>query len=163
MIIRSATMHDASDMVAVLNPIITAGGTTAHQRPFDAERMQSHYIAPKRKISCMVAEDAGRVIGFQSLNWPQEDDDSFLDGWAIIASFVAPDAAGKGVGPQLFAATKIAARASGIQVIDATIRADNVPGLRYYSGLGFVDYDLLENVPLGDGSVVDRVRKRYDL
>ncbi len=163
MIIRPATLHDAPDMVAVLNPIIVAGGTTAHQRPFEVERIQSHYIAPKRKVSCMVAEDAGRVIGFQSLNWPQDNDDSVPGGWAIIASFVAPDAAGKGVGPQLFDATKATARAAGVQVIDATIRADNVPGLRYYSGLGFVDYDLLEDVPLSDGSLVDRVRKRYDL
>ena len=163
MIIRPATADDAPDMVAVLNPIIAAGGTTAHLRPFDAERMQHHYVTPNRKISCTVAEDAGRVIGFQSLNWPEDDDDSFAKDWAIIASFVAPDAAGKGVGPQLFAATKIAAREAGVAVIDATIRADNVPGLRYYSGLGFVDYELLENVPLGDGSLVDRVRKRYDL
>ncbi len=163
MIIRPATGADASDMVEVLNPIIAEGGTTAHLRPFDVDRMHSHYIARASAVSCIVAEDAGCVIGFQSLNWPQNKDDPFPQGWAVIASFVAPHAAGKGVGPQLFEATKTAARAAGVQVIDATIRADNVPGLRYYSGLGFVDYALLESIPLGDGTVVDRIRKRYNL
>jgi len=79
------------------------------------------------------------------------------------ASFVASAAAGKGIGQHLFAATKKAAMDAGAAVIDATIRADNVAGLRYYSGLGFVDYDLLKDVPLQDGTRVDRVRKRFDL
>ncbi len=163
MIVRPAISDDAAAMVAVLNPIIAAGGTTAHQTPFDEGRMRDHYIAPSDNISCMVAELDGKVIGFQSLVRPDEDDDLFAERWAFIASFVAPEAAGKGVGQHLFAATKTAAIAAGVRVIDATIRADNVPGLRYYSGLGFEDYDRRVGVPLRDGTPVDRIRKRYDL
>ena len=163
MIIRPANVTDAADMVAVLNPIIAAGGTTAHQRPFDEARMRDQYIAPSDNVSCMVAELDGTVIGFQSLVWPDEDDDLFTQRWAFIASFVASEAAGKGVGQKLFAATKEAATAAGVRTIDATIRADNVPGLKYYTGLGFADYDRRVAVPLRDGTVVDRIRKRYDL
>lgn len=163
MIIRPAKAEDAARMTIVLNDIIARGGTTAHQTPFDAERMEHHYIASPDLISCQVAEIDGTVKGFQYLGWPSAAEDGMPEGWSIIASFVAADAAGKGIGQHLFAATKDAATLAGVAVIDATIRADNVPGLRYYGGLGFVDYDRLIDVPLRDGTLVDRVRKRFDL
>lgn len=163
MIIRSATADDAADMTALLNQIITAGGTTAHQRPFDKERMLGHYIAPPDLVCCYVAEVAGRVMGFQCLVWPDPDQGKMPDGWALIASFVAPEAAGQGIGQQLFEATRVAAKQAGVSTIDATIRADNTAGLRYYGGLGFGDYDRLLQVPLRDGTNVDRVQKSYDL
>lgn len=161
MIIRPATPDDAAGMVTVLNEIIALGGTTAHQTPFDAAKMQSHYIAGAAVISCQVAEERGQVLGFQYLGWP--DAGEMAQGWAIIASFVDGRAAGKGIGQRLFAATKTAAIQAGVTTIDATIRADNVAGLRYYGGLGFVDYDRLMAVPLRDGARVDRIRKRFDL
>ncbi|WP_106746592.1 GNAT family N-acetyltransferase [Yoonia maritima] len=163
MIIRAAIHADAADMTALLNKIIALGGSTAHQTPFDVAQMQSHYIAPSALISCQIAHDAGAVIGFQWLGWAEEPDDPMPEGWGVIASFVSPDASGKGVGQHLFHATKAAALEAGTQVIDATIRADNVVGLRYYSGLGFQDYDRLRNIPLRDGTPVDRIRKRFDL
>ena len=163
MIVRPATRADAPDMTALLNAIIAQGGTTAHQTPFDTDRMIAHYIEAPFGLSCMVAEEDGRVIGFQALEWPDPAGDRFPEGWGFIASFVASEAAGKGVGQHLFAATRAAARQAGMVAIDATIRADNVPGLKYYSGLGFVDYDRLRDVPLRDGTRVDRIRKRYDL
>ncbi len=48
-------------------------------------------------------------------------------------------------------------------MIDATIRADNASGLAYYKAMGFTDWDVLRDVPLSDGRVVDRIRKRFDL
>ena len=64
---------------------------------------------------------------------------------------------------KLFSATRFAAKAAEVKTIDATIRADNVGGLKYYSGLGFTDYDVLKQIPLNDGTPVDRIRKRFDL
>lgn len=162
MIIRPAIASDAPDMVVLLNMIIAAGSTTAHQKPFDEAEMLRHYIAPEGLVSCQVAEIDGKVLGFQWLGWAGQSD-NMPKGWAIIASFVANEAAGKGLGQHLFRATVAAATNAGVTVIDATIRADNVPGLRYYSGLGFADYDRLVDVPLSDGAIVDRVRKRFDL
>ena len=163
MIIRTASPSDASDMTTLLNAIIAIGGSTAHQTPFDNAVMLTHYIAPPALVCCHVAQDAGKVIGFQWLGWPHDPKDPMPKGWAIIASFVAPEAAGKGVGQSLFAATKKAAKLAGATTIDATIRADNVAGLRYYGGLGFQTYDRLIDIPLRDGTKVDRVRKRFDL
>lgn len=160
MIVRPATVEDAPQMTALLNAIIAKGGTTAHQAPFDDVRMIADYIERPTGLATHVAEVDGRIGGFQYIGTAPDD---LPEGWATIASFVAEDMAGHGIGRALFAETKTAASMAGIKTIDATIRADNVPGLAYYTAIGFVDYDVLRDVPLTDGSRVDRIRKRFDL
>lgn len=161
--IRPATTQDAAALTDVINPIIAAGGMTAHLTPFDDERLVRQYIAPPRLVSCLVAHIGGVPSAFQTLVWPDDDGDPFPEGWAIIATFVGRDVAGRGIGQSLFAATVQAADSAGVANIDATVRSDNARGLRYYSRLGFRDYDRLPAVPLRDGSHVDRIRKRFDL
>ena len=56
-----------------------------------------------------------------------------------------------------------AARAAGVAVLNATIRADNRPGLAYYARLGFVDYSADPGWALKSGAVVGRVSRRLDL
>tara|TARA_R110002167_G_scaffold359939_1_gene577067 strand:+ start:90564 stop:91055 length:492 start_codon:yes stop_codon:yes gene_type:complete len=156
--VRPAVNGDAAQMVTLLNAIIAVGGTTAHQTPLDIAAMRAHYIAPPTLICCHVAISNGRLSGFQFLGW-----DNSRDGWAIIASFVTPDRAQMGIGQKLFSATRFAAKAAHVKTIDATIRADNMSGLKYYSGLGFDDYDTLSLVPLHGGTPIDRIRKQFDL
>lgn len=163
MIIRPAVAADAAEMTSILNAIIAVGGTTAHQTQFDEAKMQSDYIASSGLVSCYVAKIAGRVCGFQWLGWPDKNEDNMPQGWAVIASFVANEAAGKGVGQRLFKATRKAAIDAGVTTIDATIRADNAPGQRYYGGLGFNEYDRLVDVPLCDGLRVGFIKRRFDL
>ena len=155
--VRPAVPGDAPQMVTLLNSVITAGGTTAHESLYTNEKMREDYIASPTLISCHVAITNGRLSGFQLL---KHDD---REVWAIIATFVALDRAKMGIGQKLFSATRFAAKDAGIKTIDATIRADNIGGLKYYSGLGFTDYDLRKQIPLSDGTPVDRIRKRFDL
>ena len=162
MIIRQATPADADQMVGLLNTIIAAGGTTAHQTPFDRARMTAHYIAAPTQICCHVADDRGTVLGFQHLDGPDPAQGG-TEGWGYIASFVQTAAAGRGIGQKLFAATLDQARLVGLRHINATIRADNTVGLRYYRGLGFRDIDIRRAVPLRDGTLVDRVVTAFDL
>lgn len=138
--IRPATPADAAAMCAVINPLIEAGGTTAHQTPFTIDRMTSHYIQPPKGISCTVAVRDGRIVGFQVTYWadPTAPDRLPAD-WAVIASFVSPEAQGSGVGKALFAKTLKAARQAGVVAIDARIRRYNTGGLAFYSSLGFRD------------------------
>ncbi len=156
--VRPAVLGDALQMTKLLNAIIAAGGTTAHQTPLVVDEMHSQYIARPEGISCHVAISNGRLSGFQYLGH-----DTDRKGWGIIATFVGLDRSKMGVGQKLFSATRFAAKAADIKSIDATIRADNVGGLKYYSGLGFQDYDILHQIPLADGTPVNRIRKRFDL
>ncbi|MEL6684225.1 MAG: GNAT family N-acetyltransferase [Pseudomonadota bacterium] len=163
MIIRPATIDDAAQMTALLNEIIAIGGTTAYQTPLDEDQVRQKFIAADDLICCHVAEIDSLVMGFQWLRWANLEADGLPKGWAIIASFVAGQAAGKGVGKHLFAATVPVAQRAAVRTIDATIRADNTSGLRYYGGLGFVDYDTLPDVVLADGLIVDKRRKRFEI
>jgi L-amino acid N-acyltransferase YncA len=160
--VRPAVAGDAPQMVKLLNDIIAAGGTTAHQTPLDNATMRSHYIARANCVSCHVAISNGKLSGFQSLNWAS-DGDPMPDGWAVIATFVGLDRAKQGIGQKLFSATRFAAKDAGVTTIDATIRADNVGGLKYYNGLRFADYAEIPNLPLTDGTLVTRIRKKISL
>ena len=68
-----------------------------------------------------------------------------------------------GIGSKMFDATVKAARILGFEWISANIRADNTGGLTYYQSRNFETYDRKMGVTLADGTVVDKVLKRYDL
>lgn len=156
--VRPAVRGDAFQMTKLLNEIIVEGGTTAHQVPLMSSELAEKYLLAPQLISCNVAISNGQLSGFQYLGWDTE-----RDGWSIIATFVSLNRAKMGIGQKLFAATRFTAKQAGVKTIDATIRADNIGGLKYYGGLGFTDYDALKDIPLKDGTPVDRIRKRYDL
>ena len=164
--IRAAIPADADALAALLNQIIKKGGTTAHLNLFDGPRLLNHYLAPPLAISCTVAEVGGTIAGFQSLEWSDPNwpgPDSLPADWALIASFVDADFQGRGIGKALFTKTLAAAQSAGARCIDAAIRADNQGGLAFYTSLGFSDYSRLRDIPLSDGTFVDRVRKKWDV
>ncbi len=159
MIVRNAAPGDAGAMAALLNAIIVLGGTTAHQHPKTEAQVRADYIDGPEALTCVVAEEDGRVIGFQAVGvWP-----GLPEGWGDIGTFVAPGVQAKGTGAALFAATCAAVREKGLATLNATIRADNVPGLAYYGRIGFVDYAHDPDWALEDGRKVGRVSRRFDL
>lgn len=155
MIIRKALPADATAMTAIMNEIIAIGGTTAHEWPKTAASVREHYIDGPAVITSVVAEEAGRVIGWQSIgDWQGE---------AHIGTFVQPGIQAKGVGSDLFALTKDLAKQAGVATIIASIRADNVPGLAFYARAGFVDCGYEPDFALQNGQVVGRRHRRFDL
>ena len=147
--LRPATPADAPAMADLLNRIIAIGGTTAHEH---------HYISGESVVCCHLAEDAAGLIGFQAVeHYPGRA------GWGDIGSFVDPDRQRSGAGAALFAATEAACRAAGLVAINATIRADNAPGLGYYARRGFVDYAQDPEYALKSGRIVGRISRRFDL
>lgn len=154
---RPAMPDDFRVLAQLLNRIIEIGGTTAYTDPVTADYLLQKSETPGSHWS--VAINDAQIIGFQWI----APNDALPEGACDIASFVDPDAQGKGAGQVLFPATYAAARGLGYGWINATIRADNVPGLAYYSGLGFVDWNRENAITLGDGTVTDRIKKRFDL
>lgn len=159
MILRPATPADAAAMADLINEIIRIGGTTAHEIALSVETITAYYITGPSVICSHVAETDGQLIGFQAV----DRNANLPTGWGDIGTFVAPGIQRGGIGQALFAATVAAARDQGITTINATIRADNAPGLGYYTRRGFVDYGQDPAFALADGRVVGRVLKRYDL
>lgn len=154
--VRPARDDDADALCAVLNAIIAAGGTTAYEKPFTPDTLRAYHLSGPTVLMCHVALWSGVPVGFQSVN----ANPRLPAGWGDMASFTRRDPPVPGAGRALFTATQARARELGIPTLNATIRADNVPGLGYYSAMGFQDYEVLRAVPMSDGTPVDRIRKR---
>lgn len=158
--LRPMGQADVPALVALLNHTIGLGGTTAYEDAFDADGFASEFLTDPVLVSSIVAvTDAGTPVGFQVLYAGEEEGVRFVS----IASFADQRERFPGVGQALFPVTLAAARAHGGTFIRATIRADNVPGLAYYRGLGFRDHSVTPQVPLKDGTPVDRIETRYPL
>ena len=155
--IRRAVSADAEELCGLLNEIIRAGGTTAIETPLSASEFADWFIDGEFALVCHVAEQDQKLVGFQSLSLYGDPPKGFAD----IATFARVNSKVRGVGSALFPATRAAAEGLGLEFINATIRADNVSGLAYYAKMGFETYDSLAQVPLLDGTLVDRIKKRF--
>lgn len=157
--VRPSCAEDAVGLCAVLNPIIRAGGSTALETPLDPDTLLDWFIDGPHVLASHVVASGERIFGFQALS----DHARLPDGWADIATFTDRIDPVPGAGQALFPATCAIARARGLAVLNATIRADNAGGLRYYRALGFRLYDQSLAVPLADGRPIDRLHHRLDL
>ncbi len=164
--IRPATPEDAQSMCNIINPLVAEGTTTAQAVPFTPDMMVEKVISYAGLVSCVVAVVDGQILGYQYLKHLSEHSAAHNEdktNWGDIASFVDHKAQGLGLGQRLFAQTKSLAQSAGIATINATIRTDNVPGLAYYSGLGFIDHGQTDGVTLADGRIVSQVHKRFEV
>ena len=159
-VVRPVRSTDAPALAMLLNSIIRAGGTTALENEFTAESLDAAYLTGPDVHCCHVAEDAtGAIVAFQTLGaYPGLPADV-----GDIGTFAAVDRKQGGAGKALFAVTINRARELGLRAINATIRADNLGGLAFYSKQGFVDHSVTRAVPLSDGTPVDRLHKRFEL
>ncbi|GAB5436581.1 GNAT family N-acetyltransferase [Falsiruegeria mediterranea] len=158
--VRPMMPEDVAASCRILNDIIEAGGTTAHEIPFSEALFRESFLTGVDLVCCHVAFDAGREIaGFQWLGISEDLPPDCAD----IATFARQDRAIRGVGRALFAETARVALNLGFAEINATIRADNVSGLAYYAKMGFLDHSVSHSRPLKDGTPVDRISKRFIL
>lgn len=159
MIIRQATPDDATGIVALLQAVVDKGGTTAFEGEVPADFLAPVLAGTEPRGMCHVAEQDGELLGFQYI-FPLK---SGPPDRATIATFARVGGTQRGIGAALFDATRRAAIRFGFRDIDATIRADNSGGLRYYGRMGFADHHVTRGVPLRDGTPVDRVTKLLTL
>lgn len=156
--IRRAGALDAGPMAALLNEVITIGGTTAIVDPVDRAYFERRFQTPQ-SVWMIAEDDSGTLLGFQWVT-PLEDEPGLV---AEIATFARAGRTGLGIGSALFDATCAACVDEGYDWIRANIRADNTGGLAYYQSRGFEDYGRIEGYEMTNGQIVDKVLKRYDL
>ena len=136
--IRTAELNDADGISDVLVALVRVG---AREKRADAEFAVAHYIAHPDQIRCSIAEDAGRIVGFQSLKLAREANACDTpQGYGIIGTHIRPDWSRRGAGRYLFDMTHQAAREAGIPAIETCIHENNSAGLAFYAALGFVGY-----------------------
>ncbi len=156
--IRVAVSNDAAELCVLVNQIIGMGGTTAMESQLTADGFRAYFLEGENHLCCFVAVDeSGALAGFQAL----ERHPDLPDDWADIATFARAKPKIAGVGAALFSKSKLYAEQIGVCAINATIRADNNSGLIYYERMGFQTYSVNKNIPLDDGTPVDRISKRF--
>jgi len=128
--------------------------------PLSDEEFEDYFLCGPNFIYCNVATNSiTGILGFQSLTKHPK----LAEKWADIATFAKREPKVHGVGTALFKETKLYAQKVKLEAINASIRADNIPGLSYYSKMGFVDYSVEKAKPLSDGTPIDRVSKKYEV
>jgi L-amino acid N-acyltransferase YncA len=151
---RPTIESDLPALVDLFNHTVRQGGTTAHEEEWDLATFKANYFDDPAIVHTVLHND--QPIGFQAVFARPENSLS-------IGSFTDQRTPVRGAGSVMFDATKQAATTQGFAYIDAAIRADNVPGLAYYTKMGFVDHKIEKDVPLIDGTPMDRVTKRLAL
>jgi ribosomal protein S18 acetylase RimI-like enzyme len=143
--VRDATVADADGMSLLLGEILALWGSA---RPSSAEHLRAFYVEHPDRVSCVVAEATdGGIVGFQSLKRAGEGNPYRVTvGWGVIGTYVRIGEGRRGIATALFAATRAAAAAAGIEWIDASVAADNVAGLAYYAAQGFRPYRRLDEM-----------------
>lgn len=142
--IRDAVPGDVAQMSEFLKELTASG---KRKSPDNEAFVRAHYIEDRRKIRCSVADEDGRVLGFQSLIRADAENQSGVEpGWGIIGTHIRPSAARRGVGRALFAVSRKAAEEALIEKIDATIAHDNPEALAYYDAMGFRTYRTAEDL-----------------
>lgn len=137
--VRPARPSDADGLSKILTQLVVAG---KRRKPCNPDYALNHYIQHDHQVLCSVAiSSSGEILGFQSLKaaWVGNPYEVHV-GWGIIGTHVQPRSTRIGVGRALFRATLAAARARGLEAIDATIGLGNAEGLQYYKAMGFQPY-----------------------
>lgn len=153
--VRAMTHADAEACIAIFNPIIAKGGSTAHEDAYDIPGFVAEYCDAPEIANVVLAD--GRIVGFQAAFTVEP-------GVYSIGSFTDQINPVRGAGAAIMAQTKADCKDAGGTSIIAKITSDNTGGLAYYSKMGFVD----EAVWPGEftrknGQTVDRVIKRFQL
>ena len=158
--VRRGTSADLRQVADLLSEIILIGGTTALTHPLTKEDLEGWLFDNRDQSAWHVAmDDDDNLLGFQWIGvWPELPPQA-----CDIGTFVKTGQTGLGIGSKLFDATKQAAIELGYDWINANIRADNTGGRAYYQSRGFRTWDVIENKVLDDGTIVDKILKRYDL
>lgn len=152
---RDMIASDVPACAAILNDIISRGGTTAHEDQMSDQEFSDHYFKEPEVANVVLSDD--RIIGFQAAFEVEP-------GIYSIGSFTLRDSGVRGAGRAVFDKTRADCKAAGGTAILAKITADNTPGLGFYSAMGFVDDHVIPNDHRRkSGELVDRIVKRYAL
>jgi phosphinothricin acetyltransferase len=134
--IRQATERDLPALLDIYNHVILHTTAVFSYQPHTMEARQEWYAAKRKDgYPVVVAEEAGRVVGFSSYGpfraWPAYK-------YTIENSVYVTEAQrGKGIGKLLIQPLLDDARKQGYHAIIASIEATNVSSLRLHSSLGF--------------------------
>ncbi|MBW7055742.1 GNAT family N-acetyltransferase [Paracoccus bogoriensis] len=162
MMLRAARPDDAGAVGAIWNPIIRDTAITF----WPTERSEAEIAAiiadrASTGLAFLLAEDAGRVIGFATYG-------QFRGGAGYAHSMehtihLAPEARGKGLGRILLAAIEDHARAAGHRLMIGGITGSNTGSLAFHAAAGYREWGRIPAAGWKFGQFHDLVLMGKDL
>ena len=163
MIVRASTTEDATALAEIYGHHVLNGFGTFEEVPPSVQDMAARRQAiVERGLPYMVAEDAGRVLGFAyagpfrpraAYRYTVED-----------SVYVAPEAIGRGVGKAMLSAVLRDCEAFGVRQVVAVIGdSQNAGSIALHSGLGFEHAGVGRSLGWKKGRWVDIVWMRKAL
>lgn len=101
----------------------------------EAQRL-AWFADPTPRSGILVAEDAGRVVGFATFG-PSRDDDAAEGTGEVPAIYLLPEVEGEGIGRKLFAEAVAALRRAGFTRGSLWVLERNVRARRFYEKAGW--------------------------
>lgn len=160
--VRRATPADAEAITVVLAAVVAERAFSAIDRPWSVDEQRRYLAALGEREAFHLAEVAGAVVGYQSLDRYS----SFLPSMAHVAglgTFVRAEWRGRGIGQALFTFTRRFAADAGYRKFVVYVRGSNTGAQRFYQRLGFVPCGRLTRQTVIDGRDDDEVLMEYFL
>ncbi len=155
MIVRAAMAADAAAIADIQNPVIRDTAITFNSEEKTPEMVR---VAIAEAPCFLVAEDAGRLLGFAS--YVQFRRGIGYAGTMEHTIVLAPDVRGRGVGRALMEAIESHAKANGVGSLWAGVSGENPAGVDFHAKLGFEEVATLPKVGYKFGRWVDLVLMR---
>ena len=157
MIIRAATEADSAALAAIYGHAVLHGFGTFEEDPPSREDMEARRRnITGRGLPYVVAEEAGRVLGYAYAS-PFRP----RPGYRFTAEdsvYVAPEAAGRGIGRAVLAEVLKSCEALGLRQIVAVIGdSGNAASIALHRSLGFLDAGVGRSLGFKHGRWVDIV------
>jgi len=143
-VIRPATSHDAPAIAEIYNHYVRTSTATFDTEEKSAENRVGWLEQHGEDHPVLVADTDGTVVAWGSLSpWGTR---CAYRHTVEISVYVAPDAVGRGLGPEMSSALVAQARRAGHHVVVSQIVHENVASLRMSERLGFTHAGTLHQV-----------------
>jgi len=153
---RRDDLEDAAGVAEVLNCVIAEGRYTAMDGHWTAESEQAYFRSLGPRSEVLVAEDEGRIVGFQSIE-PFVAYTRTMDHVAHMGTMVRTEYRGREIGRKLAQSALEFLRQHGYEKVVIYVLAHNDSGLGYYRSLGFEELGVLRRQTKIDGVYHDEV------
>lgn len=150
MILRSATLKDASDIAAIFNDAIQTSMAVWKEHPVSVQDREN-WMAARLDVGhpVLIAEDAGQVLGYAS--YAQLSSNEGYRFCVENSIYVHPDTKGKGIGRAMLAALIDTARNQGMHSMVSDMDAENDGSRILHEKFGFQQVGLIKQAGFKKG------------
>jgi len=135
LVVRDATLADASACAAVYAPYVTDTAITFETEPPDADEMARRIAKAQRSHGFLVLEDDGAVVGY-AYGGPFKERAAYR--WSCeVSVYLAPDRRGRGGGRRLYEELLARLTARGYRMAAAGMTQPNEASGRLHASMGF--------------------------